>query len=76
MLQIQIEELRKLNTKNKDEHEELEQYGCRLCLRIDGVPVEKGESSKGVLKKVTSVCEETNLDIADVAIDSAHRIGN
>ena len=55
-----IESLKK-NTKNQDENEKLEQYGCRLCLRIDGVPVQKGETSEGVLKKVT--CEKANLDI-------------
>ena len=51
MIQKQIEELRKLSTKNKDENEELEQYDRRSCLRIDGVPVEKSETSEGVLKK-------------------------
>ena len=57
-----IESLKK-NTKNQDKNEKLEQYGCRLCLRIDGVPVQKGETSEGVLKKVTSICEKANLDI-------------
>ena len=32
MLQKQIEELRKLSTKNQDENEELEQYGHEICL--------------------------------------------
>ena len=32
MLQKQIEELRKLSTKNQDENEELEQYGREICL--------------------------------------------
>ena len=52
MLQKQIEELRKLSTKNENENEEPEQYCCRVCLRINGVPVEKGETSEVVLKKL------------------------
>ena len=44
MLQKQIEELRKLLTKNIDVNEELEQYDRRLCLQTDKVPIEKGET--------------------------------
>ena len=40
------------------------------------MPLEKGETSEGVLKNVTSMCEEADLDIPDVAIYRAHRIGN
>ena len=76
ILQKQTEELRKLSTKNQHENEELEQFGRRLCLRIDGVLVEKGEASEGVLEKVTSMYEEADLDIPDVVIDRAYRIGN
>ena len=76
MLQKQIEELRNLSTKNKDENEDLEQYDRRLCLRIDGEPVEKGETSEGVLKKIASICEEASLDIPNIVIDRAHHIGN
>ena len=35
MFQKQIQELKKLNTKNEDGNEEQERYGCRLYLRID-----------------------------------------
>lgn len=65
-----------MSTKNEDGNEELEQYGRRLCLRIDLVHVEKGETSEGVLRKVTSMCEEADLDILDAALDRAHCIGN
>ena len=40
------------------------------------MPVGKGGTSKSVLRKVASKCEEADLDIPDVAIDRAHRIGN
>ena len=52
ILQKQIEELEKLATKNQDQNEALEKYGRRLCLRIEGVPVEKREACEGVLKKL------------------------
>ena len=54
----------------------MEQYGRRLCLRIDGVPTEKNETSEEVFKKVTEMCKEAKLDIPEVVIDRAHRIGN
>ena len=38
MLKKQVVELRELNINNQSRNEELEQYGRRLCLRIDGVP--------------------------------------
>ena len=40
-------------TKNQDKNDKLEQYGHQLCLRIDRVPVDKGETSEGALKNVT-----------------------
>ena len=38
LLQKQISELEKENIKNCVDSEENEQYGGRLCLRIDGIP--------------------------------------
>lgn len=39
------------------------------------MPVEKSEAREDVLKKVTSMCEKSDLDIPDVVIDCAHSIG-
>ena len=44
-----------MSTKNEVKNEELEQYGHRLCLQIDRVPVEKGET-------IETMCDEANLD--------------
>ena len=41
MLKKQVVELQELNINNQSRNEELEQYGRRLCLRIDGVPTVK-----------------------------------
>ena len=56
---------------------ELEQYGRRLCLRIEGVPsVEKKTSEDDVFGKVKSTISESGRDIPNVIIDRAHRNGN
>ena len=54
----------------------LEQYGRRLCVRIDVVPTVDNETSNEVLDTVKSWIKETSCDIPDVVIDMAHRIGN
>ena len=43
LLQKQISELEKENIKNCVDSEENEQYGGRLCLKIDGIPTKKKE---------------------------------
>ena len=48
MLKKQVAELRELNINNQSRNEELEQYGRRLCSRIDGVPKVKDESSESM----------------------------
>ena len=58
----------------KASQDELEQYGRRLCIRIDGVPVAENETSNNVLQNVRSIIEESSSEIPDVAIDRAHRI--
>ena len=75
MLQEQIKNLLLQNQRNQEDVEELEQYGRRLCLRIDGVPSEEKETSEDVLKKVMTLCSDAEVDIPDMAFDRAHRIG-
>ena len=55
-------------------NEELEQYGSKFCLRIEGVPSTENESSDDVLGKVKSLIAESGCEIPDVGIDRAHRI--
>ena len=76
MLKHQVSELKKLNISNQNNHEELEQYGRRLCLRIDGVPTKPNESSDDVLDSVKSLFKEAKVDIPESIIDRAHRIGS
>ena len=58
-----------LQSKNED----LEQYGRRLCIRIEGIPTTDNETSEEVLRKVQSLINKAECDIPDVAIDRAHR---
>ena len=72
-LKHQILELRRLNISN---HEELEQYGRGLYLRIDDVPTQTNESSDDALDSVKSLFKETNVDIPELVIYRAHRFGS
>ena len=48
MLQNQILEIKKQNLQNQQEIEKLEQYGGRLCLRFEGIPIEENEASESL----------------------------
>ena len=63
-------------TMLQSENEELEQYGRRLCIRVEGFPTTDNETWEEVLKKVQSLINEAECAIPDEAIDRAHRIGN
>ena len=55
--------------------DELEQCGCRLCLRIDRVPKQNNEKAEDVFKFVNGLIENvSDLEIREVVIDRAHRI--
>ena len=75
MLKKQLVELRELNINNQSRNEELEQYGRRLCLRIDGVPTVKNESSDDVLQFTKSLFKEAKVEVPDNVLSRAHRIG-
>ena len=62
--------------KNSIETEEVKQYGRRICLRIDGLPVDDNESSEDVLEKVKTKWVESGINIPDSVIDRAQRIGS
>ena len=69
IIQEQIKNLFMQNQTNQEDVEELEQYGRRLCLRINGVPTEEGETSKDVLHKVMPLCSDAEIDIPNTAHD-------
>ena len=67
-------ELGELNINNWSRKEELEQYGRCLCLRIDGVPTGKDESSDDVLESLYTF-NEAKVAVPDNVLDRPHRIG-
>ena len=75
MLKKQVVELREMNINNQSCNEELEQYGRHLCLRINGVPTVKNESSDGVLEFTKSLFKEAKVTAPDNVLDRAHRFG-
>ena len=50
-------------------NEELEQYGRRLCLRIEGVPPVENETSDDVLDEVKSLITESGCKSPNVVGD-------
>ena len=75
MLQQQVSELWKVNLDNQSNNEELEQYGRRLCLCIDGIPLENNEKSEDVLDSVKDLFELVEVNIPYLVVDYAHRTG-
>ena len=61
--------------RNQQEIEELGQYGRRLCLRFEGIPTEKNETSDKVLEKIMGICNKSGVQIPDTVVDRAKRIG-
>ena len=53
---------------------ELEQYGGRVCLRIEGVEHQVKEKSDEVLKKVMNIIKESETEIPESVLDRAYRI--
>ena len=45
------------------------------CLCIDGIPLKNNEASKDVLDSVKNLFEFAKVNIPDVVINRAHRIG-
>ena len=69
MLKKQVAEVRELNINNQSRNEDLEQYGRRLCLRIDGVPTVKDESNDDVLDFTKSLFKEAKVAVPDNVLD-------
>ena len=75
MLQNHVMELKRSNLNMQQNLDDVEQYGRRLCLRIDGVTVKNNESADLILEDVKAMFEEAGIDVPDAVVDRAHRIG-
>ena len=72
MLQKHVNNLKDMCDSKLDD---LEQYGRRQCLRIDGVAFKEGERPSEVLTKVKELLVKSESVIPDDCLDRAHRIG-
>ena len=75
MLQQQVSELWKVNLDNQSNSEELEQYGRRLCLCIDGIPLKNNEKSDDDLDSVKDLFQLAEVNIPYLVVDHAHGTG-
>ena len=58
-------------TMLEQEKDDLEQYGCRVCIRIDDVPVEFEETAESIFEKVGKFLGEACPDVPVSCIDRA-----
>ena len=56
-------------------YDDIEQYGRRLCLRVNDVPLTKDETSPEVEDKLREEFINMGINLPENAIDRAHRIG-
>ena len=78
MLKQQVKTSKKNMVENSLRAEQNEQYSRRTCLRIDNIPLptdQSRETEEDCLNKVKEVIKTLKVDIPDVVIDRAHRIG-
>ena len=73
MLKSHVNALKEQNVSAK--HDDLEQYGRRVCLRVSGIKPTPHETSEDVLEKCIKSWEDCGIQIPDAVIDRAHRLG-
>ncbi|PSN42454.1 hypothetical protein C0J52_18914 [Blattella germanica] len=61
-----------LESKLSEKHDDLEQYGRRMCLRVFGIPEERNEDTDMI---AIDVAKRINVDLSIQDIDRSHRIG-
>ena len=78
MLEANAIVMRKYMNQLEKGRDEIEQYQWRLCLRINGIEMERGDASESgekCLEKVKEVFKELNVDVPDLVLDRSHKIG-
>ena len=69
-----LHELQKRVIKVEHDRDDLEQYGRRLCVRLEDIPVEKDETADKVFSKAENMLKEACPNLSGDCIDRAHRI--
>ena len=67
-----LENLAKIQERKADD---VEQYGRRLCLRVDNFPLRANETPKGIEHELHREFTNMGLKQPEEAIDMAHRVG-
>ena len=75
MFKNQILELKQVIVKLHNEIRELEQYGRRSCIRIDGIPQVPNKSSEDVFDNIVEMFVKAGIEDIEQNTDRAHYIG-
>ena len=70
-----LHKLQKHVFKVEHDHDDLEKYECRLCVRLENIPVEKDKTAYKVFSKAENILKEACSSLPGNCIDHAHRIG-
>ena len=68
-------QLEKRIRKLENDNDDLEQYGTRVCLRIEDVPVENEETAEEVFKKTENMLKKVCPNLSGDCTDRAHCVG-
>ena len=71
-----IDKLQDRVTKLEHAHNDLEQCGCRLCIRVEDIPVATDVAAEKVLEKVENIFKKAFSNLSGNVTDQVHRIGN
>ena len=71
-----IDALQERVTNLEHAHDGLEQYGRRLSVRVENIPIATDETADNVLEKVENILKEACPNLSGNVIDRAHRIGS
>ena len=71
-----IDALQERVTNLEHAHDGLEQYGRRLSVLVENIPIATDETADNVLEKVENILKEACPNLSGNVIDRAHRIGS
>ena len=68
-------ELRKCVIKLEHDHDDLQQYGCHLCVCLEDIPVEKDKTADNFISKAENILKKVCPNLSGHCINYTHRIG-
>ena len=55
--------------------DDIEQYGRRVCLRVEDMPLQQNETEQKLMDQLENEFSNMGLDVTASAIERIHRIG-